>query len=71
MCFMSSFCQRKTVFFSDTTFDPVLLKTAKDLSHRKGPERTFGLRKGLIFAIFIPKNVCSRTSDIIMILISS
>ena len=39
----------------------VLLKTEKDLSHRKG----------LIFAIFIQKNICSRTSDIIMTLIGT
>ena len=31
----------------------VLLKTEKDLSYRKGPKRTFGHRKGLLFAIFI------------------
>ena len=32
---------------------PVLLKTEKDLSHRKGPKRIFGHRKGLLIAIFI------------------
>ena len=31
----------------------VLLKTEKDLSHRKGPKRIVGHRKGLIFAIFL------------------
>ena len=29
----------------------VLLKTEKDLYHQKGWKRTFGLRKGLLFAI--------------------
>ena len=49
----------------------VLLKTEKDLSHRKGPKRIFGHRKGLLFAIFILLNICFRTSDIILILIST
>ena len=49
----------------------VLLKTEKDFCHRKGSKRTFGHRKGLRYGLFCYKNLCSRTSDIIMILIST
>ena len=38
-------------FCPSTDNRTVLLKTEKDLSHRKGPKRIFGHRKGLIFAI--------------------
>ena len=48
-----------------------LLKTETDLSHRKGPKRIFGHRKGFLFAYMCLFNICSRTSDIIMILIST
>ena len=55
----------------DVRFSPVLLKTEKDFCHRKGPKRTFGHRKGLRYGMFRYKNLCSRTSNIIMILIST
>ena len=62
----------KRLYMAFIDLETVLLKTEKDLSHRKGPKRIFGHRKGLIFAIFIQKKpICSRTSDIIMILIST
>ena len=45
-------------WFAIFQFAP-LLKTGKDLCHRKGQKRTFGYRKGLLFAILcthLPKN---------------
>ena len=53
--FWSRLFQRGPVEYNYPLFrlKTVLLKTEKDFSHRKGPKRIFGHRKGLLFAIFI------------------
>ena len=53
------------------SFISVLLKTEKDFCHQKGPKELLGTEKDLDMACFAIKNLCSRTSDIIMILIST
>ena len=59
----------RVTHFTHTQTRAVLLKTEKDFCHRK---ELLGTEKDLDMAcLTIKKNLCSRTSDITMILIST